>query len=109
MKTAQRNVSKTADIGFLDPDIRIEQAEAALQQERSISSAILDTVPALVVVLDPDFKVVRFNRSCELSTGYLFTELKDKELWPLFFAEEDADPFRAALQRLRKNLRVRPV
>ena len=105
MKDTRAGVSETPDLVFVDPDLKIEQAEAALQQERSISSAILDTVPALVVVLDPAFKIVRFNRSCELSTGYRFTELKDKEVWRLFFADADADPFRAAIRRLRKNLR----
>jgi len=88
-----------------DTNTTVEQTNAALEQERSISSAILDTVPALVVVLDPDFKIVRFNRSCELSTGYLFSELKGKEVWPLFFAEEDTDPFRAAFERLGTDVR----
>lgn len=105
MKNAPNGLSETPGLVFVNSDMKVEQAEAALQQERSISSAILDTVPALVVVLNPDFKIVRFNRSCELSTGYLFTELKDKEVWCLFFADADADPFRAAILTLRKTVR----
>ena len=73
MNYAPTAPSETPDLAFLDPDTRIERAEAALAEERSISSAILDTVPALVVVLDPEFKIVRFNKSCEVSTGYVFT------------------------------------
>ncbi|MGI9074001.1 MAG: PAS domain-containing sensor histidine kinase [Bryobacteraceae bacterium] len=103
MKNAPAELNETPDLVFVDPDKRVQQAQAALQHERSISSAILDTVPALVVVLDPEFKIVRFNQSCEVSTGYLFSELKDKEVWPLFFTDEDADPFRAGIRRLRKN------
>ncbi len=105
MKNAPTDLSERPDLVFVDPGTGVEPAEAALEQERSISSAILDTVPALVVVLDPDFKILRFNRCCELSTGYLFIELKDTEVWPLFFADEDAEPFRAAFERLRKNVR----
>lgn len=105
MENATANLSEMADLDFDGTGARIEQAEAALQYERSISAAILDTVPALVVVLDADFKIVRFNRCCEVSTGYAFSELKRKQIWPLFFADEDAGRFRVALQRLRKNVR----
>lgn len=83
----------------------VSPGRAELEDERSISSAILDSVPALVVVVDPEFKIIRFNRACEMSTGYLFAELAHKPVWPLFMAREDADPFRAAVQRLRKNIR----
>jgi PAS domain-containing protein len=103
MNYAPTAPSETPDLAFLDPDTRIERAEAALAEERSISSAILDTVPALVVVLDPEFKIVRFNKSCEVSTGYVFKELKEKEIWPLFFAPEHAEPFRLVFERLRNR------
>ncbi|MFL6351997.1 MAG: PAS domain S-box protein [Bryobacteraceae bacterium] len=105
MKNATTHLRETHGIVFAEPEVSVEQAQVALQQERSISSAILDTVPALVVVLDPDFKIIRFNRSCELSTGYLFAELKDKEAWRLFYSEAEGEPFRAAIRRLRKNER----
>src|SRR5947209_7227968 len=98
------SLRETAE-GSLASEERAEQAEAVLEYERAVSSAILDTVPALVIVLDPDFKVLRFNRSCELSTGYRFADLKGKQIWPLLYADEDADAFRAALQSLRKNPR----
>jgi PAS domain S-box-containing protein len=103
MNAAETAPSETTDLAFVDPDTQIERAEVSLQLERSISSAILDTVPALIVVLDRAFKVLRFNRSCELSTGYLFVELENEEVWPLFFADEDADTFRNALRGLAKN------
>ena len=47
----------------------LKRTEEALQEERNVVSAILDTVGALVVVLDPDGRIVRFNRACERSTG----------------------------------------
>ncbi len=43
----------------------LKQAETALEEERNFVSAILDTVGALVVVLDPAGRIVRFNRACE--------------------------------------------
>ena len=62
----------------------LKEAEAALSSERNVLSAILDTVGALVVVLDPEGRIVRFNRACELTTGYSFDEVAGKRLWELF-------------------------
>lgn len=68
-----------------------KQTEAALSQERDFTGAILDTVGALVVVLDPQGKIIRFNRACEQTTGYSFGEVKDKYFWELFPTPTDAD------------------
>ena len=43
----------------------LKQVETALVEERNVLSAILDTVGALVVVLDPEGRIMRFNRACE--------------------------------------------
>ena len=55
--------------------LRLEAHREALQQERNVVSAILDTVGALVTVLDPEGRIVRFNRACELTTGYSLEEV----------------------------------
>src|SRR5271170_2809310 len=39
----------------------LKRTEEALQEERNVVSAILHTVGALVVVLDPQMRIVRFN------------------------------------------------
>ena len=39
--------------------------EEALQEERNVVSAILNPVGALVVVMNPQGRIVRFNRACE--------------------------------------------
>ena len=52
----------------------LKQAQEALQEERNVVSAIFDTVGALVVVLDREGRIVRFNRACEQMTGYSVEE-----------------------------------
>ncbi|HCF28714.1 MAG TPA: hypothetical protein DEV81_16260, partial [Cyanobacteria bacterium UBA11049] len=69
-----------------------KQTEAALLQERDFASAILDTVGALVVVLDSQGRIIRFNRACEQTTGYSFAEVKDKYFWELVPTPSEADP-----------------
>jgi len=56
----------------------LKQAEVALQEQRNLLSAILDTVGALVVVLDQEGRIIRFNRACEQLTGYAFEEVQGR-------------------------------
>ena len=69
----------------------LKHTEAALQQERNFVSAILDTVGALVMVLDHDGRIVRFNRACELTTGYSFEEVRGKCIWEFFMLPEEVE------------------
>ena len=84
-------------VGFDITDLK--QTEAALQKERNVVSAILDTVGALVVVLDPAGRIVRFNRACEQVAGYSFTEVQGKFIWDLVSLAEEAEHLRAAFKK----------
>jgi len=66
-----------------------EAAEEALRKERDFVAAILDTTSTLVLVLDREGGIVRFNRACERLTGYSFAEVKDKRCWDLFVPPEE--------------------
>ena len=77
-----------------------EEAEAAARREAEFSSTVLGTLGALVVVLDPAGRIVRFNRSCEAVTGYRFAEVEGQLLWDLFIPPEEAAGVRAEWGRL---------
>lgn len=47
-----------------------------LKKERNFTSSILDTTMALIIVLDSEGRIVRFNRACEKLTGYLASEVE---------------------------------
>jgi PAS domain S-box-containing protein len=86
-------------IGF---DItELKQVEEELQQERNVASAILHTVGSLVVVLDPQGRIVRFNRACEQVTGYSFAEVQGRHLWDLCVVPEEAERFKVIVEQLR--------
>ena len=82
----------------------IKRIEEELQEERNFVSAILDTVGALVVVLDGEGKILRFNPACELTTGYSMEEVQGKCIWDLFLPPEEKDRFRALFDVLRTDL-----
>ena len=63
--------------------------ETALTVERNFVSAVLDTVGALVVVFDTAGRIVRFNRACEIASGYHFNILVGRYAWDKLIPEED--------------------
>jgi PAS domain S-box-containing protein len=82
----------------------IKRIEEELQKERNFVSAILDTVGALVVVLDSEGRILRFNPACELTTGYSMEEVQGRCIWDLFLPPEEIHRFRATFEVLRTNL-----
>lgn len=47
-------------------------------------NAIIENVSALVVVLDHEGRICRFNTACEKLGGFTFVEVKDKFPWDIF-------------------------
>lgn len=87
-------------VGFDISDLK--RTEEALQKERNVVSAILDTVGALVLVLDPDGRILRFNRACEQMTGYEFEEVQGRPIWDLFLVPEEVNEFRSVIEKTRQ-------
>ncbi len=77
----ETGLTKPYDVLFRD----LEKKREALAQERNFVTAILDTVSALVIVLDPEGRIVGFNRACEKLTGFTSREVKGHTFWDLFF------------------------
>jgi PAS domain S-box-containing protein len=74
--------------------------EEALEKERNFVSAVLDTAGALVMVVDREGKIVRFNRECEDNSGYSFDEVRDKPYWDTFVVPEEREKAKAFHEKL---------
>jgi len=74
-----------------------------LKQERNFVSAILDTAGALVVVLDAEWSIARFNQTCERTTGYTFEEVECKQVWDLFLPPEEVGAVKAVFDQLQEG------
>ena len=77
-----------------------KQTELQLQQERDFSKATIDTVGALVAVLDRQGAIVSFNHTCERVTGYSFAEVKGKIVWEFLIPPEEKTATKAVFERL---------
>jgi PAS domain S-box-containing protein len=93
-----------------DHSLRARQRiERALMVERNFVSAVLDTMSALVLVVDTAGRIVRFNRACEEISGYTFAELAGRSFpQELFLNEERAKAFQL-LEQSRSELRREPT
>ncbi len=78
-------------------------SQQALEKERTFSKAVLDTVGALVVVLDLDGRIVGFNRACEQATGYSFDEVKGRRVWDFLLVPEEVDAVRSVFAGLNSG------
>ena len=77
-----------------------KQAELELKQERDFTKAILDTVGALVTVLDREGRIVSFNHTCEQITGYKFVEVQGQKIWDFLIIPEEKNSTRDVFREL---------
>jgi len=80
-----------------------QRVETALTVERNFVSAVLDTVGALVAVLDTAGRVVRFNRACEVISGYQVSDLIGQHLWEKLIPEEDIEDSIATFESIARG------
>ena len=60
-----------------------------------------DSASGFVVVLDPDGRIVYWNRACSELTGYPLEEARGRRVWDFLLAPEDAEAARAAFVQVR--------
>ncbi|MCC5650542.1 response regulator [Nostoc sp. XA013] len=77
--------------------------EETLNTERNFISAVLDTASALVIVLDTQGQILRFNHACEQITGYSFDEVRGKHFWNLFLLPEQVEMVKVVFEQLRSG------
>lgn len=76
-------------------------AQSELRAERDFVSAILDTAPSLIMVLDSQGQIVRFNRACEELSGISMAEVAGAAIWEApFVLDEERTAIREGIPRL---------
>jgi diguanylate cyclase (GGDEF)-like protein/PAS domain S-box-containing protein len=67
----------------------LKRVEEALRRERDFTDAILNTAGSLIVVMDREGRIIRFNRTCEKLTGYSFNEINHHYVWEFFLSRDE--------------------
>lgn len=78
-------------------------AEEALRRERDFSSTVLDITASLIIVLDTEGRIIRFNQACERLLGYSATEVVGRSMWEDLLLPEERDAFREQFAKLRSG------
>jgi PAS domain S-box-containing protein len=80
---------------------RSRQRPIGSARERDFVSAILNTAPSLIMVLDSQGQIVRFNRACEELSGVSMADVAGRAFWEVpFILEDDRLEIRDNLPRL---------
>ncbi|MGD0231447.1 MAG: PAS domain S-box protein [Syntrophorhabdales bacterium] len=76
-------------------------AEEEIRQQRDFVSTVLDTAGALVVVLDRQGRITRFNRACEEITGYSAAEVLGRVFWEFLVSQDEMPGVRETWEALK--------
>lgn len=74
---------------------KLAATEAALQKNRELLEAVVETTSSLIVVADADGRIVLFNRACEELTGYKRQEVIGKSVDDLLLPHDWAQVLKA--------------
>jgi len=82
---------------------RVNERTRELVDERVFIETVLDTATGLVVVLDAEGRIVRFNRACEELTGYRLDEVGGTPFWQFLVAPERVEGLRQMLEDMSQS------
>ncbi|MFC1862644.1 PAS domain S-box protein [Thermodesulfobacteriota bacterium] len=77
----------------LGAEILRKQAEERLRRERNFTTTVLNNAGSLILVIDREGRIVRFNKACERLTGYSHKELRGRYIWKCLIPPEENDSF----------------
>lgn len=75
-----------------------KRSRDALIQERDFAESLIETAQAIVLVLDSQGRIVRFNRFLEDLSGYPFSEVAGQDWFSTFLPERDRPRIRDVFQ-----------
>lgn len=90
-----------ADVGAL------KQAQEALRSERDFAEGLIETAQAIILLLDVEGRIVRFNPYMEEISGYSLEEVKGKNWFTTFLPERDRHCIRDVFARSLKGIQTR--
>ncbi|NJK73073.1 MAG: PAS domain S-box protein [Microcoleus sp. SU_5_6] len=79
----------------------LKSTKQELETERDIISKVIDIAACLIVVLDREGRIVRFNQACEKTTGYSFAEVENKCVWDVFLISEEVEPVKTYFTKFK--------
>ncbi len=77
----------------------LKQAEIALREQRDFSDSLIETAQAIILVLDSQGRIVRFNPFMEELVGYDLDEVRGKDWFETFIKPENGNTVKSVFQK----------
>ena len=104
-------IEVAGDIGIALHSMELEkarrQAEEALRQGRDFAESLIETAQTIVLVLDTEGRIVRFNRYMEALSGYGLDEVRGRDWFTTFLPERDRDRIRSSFLGVVGDMQTR--
>jgi PAS domain S-box-containing protein len=84
---------------FVDVTQR-KHAERALREERDFIAQVLQIADALILVLDAEGRILRFNNKCQAVSGRSAEEVRGRPFWECLLPQRAVDAAQQGFQRL---------
>jgi len=101
----RKNTNKLAlsNVGMQREIEERKRVEAALQRESSFTAAVLDTAGALIIVLNVQGEIIRFNQTSEIISGYRFPEVAGRLFWEALLPPEAHEHIKRLFAQIHDN------
>jgi PAS domain S-box-containing protein len=93
--------------GFVRDITARKQAAEELRQQRDFAESLIETAQTIVLVLDREARIVRFNPYMERLSGYRLDDVRGKDWFSTFLPERDVARIRKVFLGALDNLEVR--
>jgi len=81
--------------------------EDELRQERNFAEGLIETAQTIVLLLDTEGKIVRFNPYMEEITGYQFEEVKGKSWFDIFLPKNERETIKSLFKKAIGNIQTK--
>lgn len=81
----------------------MKQLEWRRNLDSLLLSTVLNTVNALVIVLNPEGEIIGFNRACEETTGYSYNEVRNQCFWNVFTEPKRRRTVRSIFKKIKSS------
>ena len=87
-------------------EIERQQAEQALRQEHEFNERLVHTAHAIILILDTEGRIVRFNPYLEQITGYRLEEVQGADWFTTFLPERNQQATKATFLQAIHNIQT---
>lgn len=78
-----------------------ERAGDPPEAQHDLIEALLNTTTALIIVMDSEARIERFNKACEKLSGLTATQIHGKQTWEVLVPPEERGEVRRAFEEVR--------